>query len=136
MKTKNWIILLFLISTSVTTISQSLYSEVLGRGLFNSISYEHKFSKTVDGWRAQIGMCYLPTSLISISISATYVFGKRSHHTELGEGTTYFEGHIWGDDDKFNPAINLESLVYYRYENQVLSSISSLAYPSPSSRST
>ena len=114
--TKHLMIFFFLVSTSVATRAQSIFVEVLGRGIFNSINYEHNFSKTVDGWRAQIGMGYLPTSLISIPISGTYVFGKRNHHIELGAGATYYGGYIWGDDDKFNPATNVLGLVYYRYE--------------------
>jgi hypothetical protein len=116
MKVKHQLFILILILSTQILKSQSVYTELLGRGIFYTINYEHNFSKAVHGWRSQIGMGYLPTSLISVPVSATYVLGRASHHLEIGGGATYFGGYIWGDDDKFNPAINLQALAYYRYE--------------------
>jgi hypothetical protein len=116
MKAKYQLLLLILIATTCVLRSQSIYVEFAGRGLFYSINYEHNFSGEISGWRGQVGMGYLPTSLISIPVSASYVFGKGSNHLELGGGATYFEGYIWGDDDKFNPSINVLATCYYRYQ--------------------
>lgn len=115
MKSKNILVFLFLFIV-LQSRAQAVYVEVFGKGWVNSINYEHSLNNTVQGFNVQLGIGFLPTSLITIPASINYVFGRKKHHFELGGGVTYVNGMLWLDDDDFGPAFWIHSNLLYRYE--------------------
>jgi hypothetical protein len=95
---------------------QAVYIELLGKGLVNSVNYEHSLSRTVQGFNVQIGAGFAPTSLVTVPASVNYVFGSNKHHFELGVGITYINGFLWADDDSFGPDFGIHTILLYRFE--------------------
>ena len=93
-----------------------MYIELLGKGFVNSVNYEHSFSKDLQGFNVQIGVGFAPTSLITIPASVNYVFGRKSHHFEMGAGVTYINGFLWADDDSFGPDFGTHANLLYRFQ--------------------
>ena len=112
---KNLIIFLFLF-VCAPSWSQAVYIELLGKGFVNSVNYEHSFSKDLQGFNVQIGVGFAPTSLITIPASVNYVFGRKSHHFEMGAGVTYINGFLWADDDSFGPDFGTHANLLYRFQ--------------------
>lgn len=112
---KNLIIFLILF-VCVTSWSQALYIELLGKGFVNSVNYEHGFGKDIQSFNVQIGVGFAPTSLITVPASVNYVFGRKSHHLEMGAGVTYINGFLWADDDSFGPDLEAHANLLYRFQ--------------------
>ena len=112
---KNLMIFLFLF-VCVPSWSQSVYIEFLGKGFVNSVNYEQSFGKDLQGFNVQIGVGFAPTSLITIPASVNYVFGRKSHHFEMGTGVTYINGFLWADDDSFGPDLVTHANLLYRFQ--------------------
>ena len=93
-----------------------MYIEFFGKGFVNSVNYEHSFSKDLQGFNVQIGVGFAPTSLITIPASVNYVFGRKSHHFEMGAGVTYINGFLWADDDSFGPDFGTHANLLYRFQ--------------------
>ena len=110
------ILILFTVFLCTKTQSQSIYLELLGKGVVNSINYEHHLSKRISGFNAQLGIGFAPSSLVTIPASINYVFGKRNHHLELGAGLTYINGYLWVDDDRLGPEVGVHLNLLYRYQ--------------------
>ena len=98
--------------------SQSIYLEGLGKGFVNSLSYEHPIAKDKLGLNLQVGFGFAPSSLITAPVSISKIFGKKSHHLELGAGLTFFNGILWVDDDSLGPDIIFHISAYYRFQKQ------------------
>ncbi len=115
MITKNLMFFLFLF-IFMQINGQAVYIELLGKGLVNSINYEHNFSRNSQGFNVQIGVGFAPSSLITVPASVNYVFGQKKHHFELGAGVTYINGFLWADDDSFGPDFGMHANILYRFE--------------------
>lgn len=70
----------------------SIYGEVFGQGLYNSISFDrlyHTERKVKTSLSA--GITFLPLSYmvaVATPVSYNYIFGQKNHHLELGLGFT------------------------------------------------
>lgn len=107
------IFFLFLANIAKT---QAIYVELLGKGVVNSVNYEHYFSKNIQGLNGQIGVGFAPISLITIPVSLNYVFGKSKHHLEVGAGLTYINGVFLYEDVIFEPDVIAHANILYRYQ--------------------
>ena len=110
------IMMLMFICFYTQSWGQALYIELLGKGLVNSVNYEHSFSRNSQGFNVQIGVGFAPSSLITVPASVNYVFGRKKHHFELGAGVTYINGFLWSDDDSFGPDIGIHTNLLYRFQ--------------------
>jgi hypothetical protein len=96
--------------------SQSLYLEVLGKGIVNSINYEQPLTKNPFGLNIQVGVGFAPSSLITIPVTIAGILGQKSHHLEVGIGGTVISGNLSKDNDSFGPEIFAHVVLYYRYQ--------------------
>lgn len=71
----------------------TVYLEVFGQGLFNSLSYDRiLFPEFKVMHSASIGLTFIPPisymQVVAIPVSYNFIFGQRKHHFELGLGFT------------------------------------------------
>ena len=71
----------------------TVYLEVFGQGLFNSLSYDRiLFPEFKVRQSASIGLTFIPPisymQVVAIPVSYNFIFGQRKHHFELGLGFT------------------------------------------------
>ncbi len=71
----------------------SVYLEVFGQGLYNSLSYDRiLFPEFRVKHSATIGLTFIPPigymQVVAIPVSYNFIFGQRKHHLELGLGFT------------------------------------------------
>jgi len=78
--------------------TQSVYVELGGSGLPYSVNYDFRFDKTrIDSWGMRIGAGgwaikegdFSSTSILTIPLQITKLFGKDKHYFEVGGGATY-----------------------------------------------
>ena len=112
---KNLIIFLFLF-VCVPCWSQAVYVELLGKGLYNSVNYEHSFSRDLQGFNVQVGAGFAPPLLITVPASLHYVFGRKSHHFEIGGGVTAINVNFWAPDDDKGTAFGPHANLLYRFQ--------------------
>lgn len=97
-------IFFILISYSVSAQTSTIYAEVFGQGLNGSLNFDKKMHlerKVQNSYT--LGVVFVPKAegfgdgtYFGIPVSYNYIFGKKSHHLELGVGFTvqlvdYFE---------------------------------------------
>jgi hypothetical protein len=71
----------------------TIYLEVFGQGLFNSLSYDRiLFPEFRVKHSANIGLTFIPPisymQVVAVPVSYNFIFGQRNHHLELGLGFT------------------------------------------------
>ncbi len=71
----------------------TVYLEVFGQGLFNSLSYDRiLFPEFRVKHSATIGLTFIPPisymQVVAVPVSYNFIFGQRNHHLELGLGFT------------------------------------------------
>lgn len=85
-------------SNAQEVATQSVYVELGGAGLPYSINYDFRFDKTrIDTWGMRIGAGgwalthgeNSSTSVLTIPVQVTKLFGKDKHYFEVGGGATY-----------------------------------------------
>jgi hypothetical protein len=88
----------FLRGNAQEVATQSVFVEIGGAGLPYSINYDFRFDKSrIDSWGMRIGAGgwvinegdHSSTSVLTIPLQITRLFGKDKHYFEVGGGATY-----------------------------------------------
>jgi hypothetical protein len=100
---KKILLCLFAITLSTASFSQDLkrpvsgiFLELGGNAGVLSLNYDRRFSKSNDGlgWRVGVGVGAVPSHILAsfiptFPLGVNYLFGKGSHHLEVGAGVTF-----------------------------------------------
>ncbi|MCL6259656.1 hypothetical protein M3O96_11175 [Aquiflexum sp. TKW24L] len=72
--------------------NHGVFFEFLGNGIFNSLNYDTRFTKKVDGFGGKVGFGYAPVDggqYFSFPFMVNYLLGKNGHYFEVGAGANY-----------------------------------------------
>jgi len=86
-----------------TSPQQALFVELGGQGLFLTINYDTRFSRSNKGLGGRIGIGYFPFfdfDTTTIPVGLNYLTGKNGKYFETGVGATYIKTiSLFGSDD-------------------------------------
>jgi len=86
-----------------TSPQQALFVELGGQGVFLTINYDTRFSRSNKGLGGRIGIGYFPHSIFNattIPVGINYLAGKDGKYFEAGVGATFTKTvFLFGSDD-------------------------------------